>query len=146
MKWVSQKSNCSIVISISLLETDYELINRFTSADSSGEVSKVRELLDAGVPVDIEGYARTALQWAAWKNSTDVTELLLIRGADVNKQSCPYYLTALHWAARYNSTDVIEVPLKHGASTNIKDGDGRTPIGDARGWNKETAVRLLEHH
>ena len=146
MKWVSQKSNCSIVISISLLETDYELINRFTSADSSGEVSKVRELLDAGVPVDIEGYARTALQWAAWKNSTDVTELLLIRVADVNKQSCPYYLTALQWAARYNSTDVIEVPLKHGASTNIKDGDGRTPIGDARGWNKETAVRLLEHH
>ena len=106
----------------------------------------MRELLDAGVPVDIEGYARTAIQWAAWKNSTDVTELLLIRGADVNKRSCPYHLTALHWAARYNRSDVTEVPLEHRASTNIKDSDGRTPIDDARGWNKEAEVRLLERH
>ena len=106
----------------------------------------MRELLDAGVPVDIDEYARTTIQWAAWKNSTDVRELLLIRGANVNKRSCPYHLTALHWAARYNSTNVIEVLLKHGASTNIKHGDGRTPIDEACGWNKETAVRLLERH
>ena len=57
-----------------------------------------------------------------------------------------YHLTALYWAAWYNSTDVIEVLLKHRASTSIKDGEGRTPIDDARGWNKETAVRLLERH
>ena len=106
----------------------------------------MRELLHAGVPVDIEEYARTTIQWAAWKNSTDVTELLLIRGANVNKRSCSYHLTALYWAAWYNSTDVIEVLLKHRASTSIKDGEGRTPIDDARGWNKETAVRLLERH
>ena len=146
MKWVSQKSNCSTVISIFLLEIDYEVINRFTSAASNGEVSKVRELLDAGVPLDIEEYARTTIQWAAWRNSTDVTELLLIRGANVNKRSCPYHLTALHWAARYNSTDVIEVLLKHGASTNIKDRFGDTPIDLARSKNNEAAVRLLERH
>ena len=43
-------------------------------------------MLDVGVPVDSEdGGGMTALRWAAWHNRTDATELLLSRGADVNK-------------------------------------------------------------
>ena len=147
VKRVPQTSNCFIVISISLLEITPELIKRFTSAVRDGDVSKVKEMLDVGVPVDSEdGVGLTALQWAAWKNSTDVTELLLSRGADVNKRSGDVHLTALHQAALYNSTDVIEVLLKHGASTNITDRYGNTPIDLARHENNEAAVRLLERH
>ena len=104
-------------------------------------------MLDGGVPVDIEnGIGWTALQYAAFKNRTDVTQLLLRRGADVNKRSGGDHSTALRSAAYYNSTDVIEVLLKHGASANIKDRYSRTPIDTARLVNNEAAVRLLEQH
>ena len=156
VKRVRQTSDCFIVISISLLEITRKLINRFTTpqlvirfirAVCDGEVSKVKEMLDVGVPVDSEdGVGLTALQWAAWKNRTDVMELLLSRGADVNKQSDCYHATALHLAAFCNNTDVIKVLLKIGASTNIKDRYGDTPIDLARLVNNKAAVRLLERH
>ena len=104
-------------------------------------------MLDAGVPVDTEGlFLGTALQCAAMKNRTDVPQLLLNRGADVNKRSGFAHSTALHWAAFHNNTDVIEVLLKHGALINIEDRFGRTPIDEARAENNEAAVRLLERH
>ena len=104
-------------------------------------------MLDVGVPVDSEDVVgRTALQWAAWKNRTDVTELLLSKGADVNKRSGGDHATALHMAALNNNTDVIEVLLKHGASTNVTDHRGFTPIDHARRANNKAAVRLLERH
>ena len=104
-------------------------------------------MLDVGVPVDSEDqFGSTALRWAAAMNRTDVTELLLSRGADVNKQSGGAHYTALHQAASNNRTDAIEVLLKHGASTNIKDGRGSTPIDLARLENNKAAVRLLERH
>ena len=139
--------SCFIVIPISLLEITHELIKRFIDAAFAGDVSKLEEMLDVGVPVDsvYEGGC-TALQCAAMYKRTEVTELLLSRGADVNKQSVDDHSTALHWAAFKNSTDVIEVLLKHGASTNIKDRFGDTPIDLARSKNNEAAVRLLERH
>ena len=139
--------SCFIVIPISLLEITGELIDRFTDAAIDGDVSEVKEMLDVGVPVDgVDGIGRTALRCAAVDNRTDVTELLLSRGADVNKRSGLHHQTALHSAAYYNSTDGIEVLLKHGASTNIKDLFGDTPIDLARSKNNEAAVRLLERH
>ena len=147
VKRVSQTSNCFIVISISLLEITGELINRFIYASVDGDVSKLKEMLDVGVPVDGEIELGTAaLQCAAVCNRTDLAQLLLSRGVDVNKRSGYGHLTALHWAAYYNNTDVIEVLLKHGASTNIKDCYGNTPIDEARRKNNKAAVRLLERH
>ena len=139
--------SCFIVIPISLLEITYELIIRFTDAAWDGDVSEVKEILDVGVPVDSKNeFGVTALRWAAYKNSTDVTQLLLRRGADVNKQSGRGHSIALHSAALNNSNDVIEVLLKHGASTNIEDRYGNTPIDFARHKNNKAAVRLLERH
>ena len=139
--------SCFIVIPISLLEITGELINRFITAAYTGDVSKVKEMLDVGVPVDSEDeIGRTALECAVVYHKTDVTQLLLSRGADVNKRSGLHHQTALHKAASNNSTDVIEVLLKHGAWTNIKDRFGDTPIDLARSKNNEAAVRLLERH
>ena len=135
-----------IVISISLLEINDELIKRFNKAVINGNVSLVNKFLDDGVQVDSEEFNDTPLRHAAMENRTDVTLLLLHRGADVNKRSGLTQSTALHMAAQYNNTDVIEVLLKHGASTNIKDDEGRTPINLARAKNNEAAVRLLERH
>ena len=139
--------SCFIVIPISLLEITGELIVRLTDAAVVGDVSEVKEMLNVGVPVDSEDeIGLTALQCAVVYHKTDVTQLLLSRGADVNKRSGVNHQTALHKATSNNSTDVIEVLLKHGASTNIKDRYGDTPIDLARSKNNEAAVRLLERH
>ena len=122
VKWVSQTSNCFIVTSISLLEIDKELIFRFTLTARDDDVSLLNELLDEGVPVDsVDMFGDTTLKGVARINKTDVIQVLLKRGADLDKQIGADRRTALHQAAEYNSTDVIEVLLKHGASTKIED-------------------------
>ena len=79
------------------------------------------ELLDAGVPVDsVDWDGDTALRSAAYENRTDVTRVLLKKGADVDKRSGDDHETALHIAAMFNKTDVIELLLKHGASTKSR--------------------------
>ena len=128
----------------SLIEIDAQQVKRFFDAAHRNDVSLVEELLDSGLPVDIDdkiGY--TALMHAADSSNTGVVRLLLQKGAGVNKQN-HYGDTALHCAVNGNKTDVMEVLLKHGASTDIKDCDGDTPIDLAREWNNKEAIRLLE--
>ena len=103
-------------------------------------------MLDDGVPVDSEYGIATALKYAAMMNRTDVTQMLLKGGANVDKRSGSYQSTALHQAAWNNNIDVIEVLLKYGASKKIKDDDGSTPIDWVHAQNNEAAVRLLERH
>ena len=133
--------------SISLLDSNYRVILHFFDGARDGNVSKVIDMLNDGVPVDnVDGVGTTALRCAAYKNRTDVTRILLQRGADVNKRSGWYLETALHTAVRLNNTDVIEVLLKHGASTKIKNRDSRTPFDLARDQNNKETVRLLKRH
>ena len=109
VKWVSQTSNYFIVTSISLLEIDKELIFRFTLAARDGDVSLLNELLDDGVPVDsVDIFDDTALKGVARINKTDVIQVLLERGADLDKQTGVYRRTALHQAAEYNSTTSLK--------------------------------------
>ena len=116
-----------------------------TLAAFRGDVSKLVLLLDGEVPVDnfdLDG--RTALQYAAMKNHTNVIYELLQRGADVNKRDRDDGKTALHWSAMYNKTGAIRLLLRNGASTTIKDKWDRTPIDLAREHNNQEAVLLLQ--
>ena len=104
------------------------------------------QLLDEGVPVDIEdGDGRTALHYAAMLNRTDVMHELLESGADVNKRDRDDGKTALHYSAWHNNnTDAIWLLLRNGASTTIKDKRGLIPINWAREENSQEAVLLLQ--
>ena len=105
------------------------------------------ELLDAGVPVDsVDGDGDTALRSTAFENRTDVTRVLLKRGADVDNRSDDDHERALHVAVMFNNTDFIEVLLKHGASTKIEDRFGHTPVDLALEQGSEALIRLLERH
>ena len=103
------------------------------------------QLLDEGVPVDIEdGDGRTALNYAAMRNRTDVMHELLESGADVNKRDRDNGKTALHYSVWHNKPDAIWLLLRNGASTTIKDKRGRIPINCAREENSQEAVLLLQ--
>ena len=144
-EWQSvwQTSNC-FNLTVSSIEIDSDLIERFHYAAYKGDVSLVESMLQEGVPVDcVDRYDQTALFQAVWYNRTDVIRLLLQKGADVNKRD-RFGRTPVHYAARENSTEAIAMLIEHGASINITDNGGEKPIDLARRYGNEAAVRMLE--
>ena len=76
---------------------------------------KVREMLKDGVPIDsINEYGDMAINLAAYKNYTDVIQVLQENGAMLNIQTDDG-VTPLHATAWDNSTDVMKDILKQGA-------------------------------
>ena len=144
-EWQSvwQTSNC-FDLTVSSIEIDYHLVQRFHLAARKGDVSRVESMLQEGVPVDcVDRYDETALFYAAAFNRTDVIRLLLQKGADVNKRN-NIGNTPVHLAAGNNSTDAIAMLFEHGASINITNNGGEKPIDLARHYKREAAVRMLE--
>ena len=140
---VWQTSNC-FDLTVSSIEIDYDLVERFLAAARKGDVSLVESMLQEGVPVDcVNRYDQTALFCVAWNNRTDVIRLLLQKGADVNKRD-RFGDTPVHWAAMNNSTEAIAMLIEHGASINITNDKGDKPIDLARQYGSEAAVRMLE--
>ena len=56
----------------------------------------------------------TPLHEAAYHGQTEVLELLLKQGADINAKD-RFGKTPLHWAAKNGKTEVVELLLKNGA-------------------------------
>lgn len=116
-----------ILILISSIEINPDLVFRFTIAAYNGDVSAAIWLLEVGIPVGcVDGHSHTALARAAANNQTDVIHELLQRGADVNERGVSGF-TALYWSTLNNKTGVIRILLEYGASTTIKDDRSRPP-------------------
>ena len=120
---VLQTSNC-FNSTVSPIEIDSDLVNRFHGAAYKGDVSTVNELLEEGVPVDcVDVDDHTALFDAAFHNRTDVIRLLLQNGANINKQN-RWGDTPVHYAAWGNSAEAIAVLVEYGASISIENDHG----------------------
>lgn len=65
--------------------------------------------------------------WAARQDYSEIAEILLNCGADVNVQN-NYGSTALIWAAKHGNSEVTEVLLKHGADVNARANNGFTAL------------------
>ena len=87
-----------------------------------GNLDAVRLLLDAG---DVD--ASLALHCASGNGHTDVMELLLARGADIDKADS-YGETALYQACRNGDEETFRFLLGHGASINKGNRGGSTPL------------------
>jgi ankyrin repeat protein len=60
--------------------------------------ASIRELLDAGLPVDARGgMGETALHWACWKGYADLAKLLLEHGASLTVEDAQYHATPVGW-------------------------------------------------
>ena len=78
---------------------------------------------------DVDGW--TALHNATRFNRTGVVQLLLHKGADVNKQDYDKN-TPLHYVAQHNYTEVARLLIQNGADVNIRNDRNKTPLDDAR--------------
>ncbi|MCH8165321.1 MAG: ankyrin repeat domain-containing protein [Planctomycetes bacterium] len=109
----------------------YTAIHR---AALSGDLAKVKQLIDAGADVDLrvrslENYSaewsNTPLHIAAVSGRAEMVGLLLSHGADVNARN-EHGATPLHRAIAH--PEVVEMLIADGAEINAKDERGRTSL------------------
>ena len=69
---------------------------------------------------------------AVINESTEITQLLIRNGADLNMMD-DSGKTALDYAARDANTDLMEILLSAGADPNLEGSDGQTPLSRSIG-------------
>lgn len=92
--------------------------------------------------IDLEAKARNgdnALMVAAYKGHRTAVELLLARGAQVNRPNW----TALHYAAASGKNDIVQLLLNKGANVNAASPNKTTPLMMAAGEGHIMTVKLL---
>ncbi|XP_057330299.1 ankyrin repeat domain-containing protein 17-like [Microplitis mediator] len=87
----------------------------------------------------------TALQVAAKANSSEIVQLLVDHGADVNAhcKDRGYGYTALHYAVMNNNSAMIEFLLSKGARVDVKSNDGKTILHFAIGTRNEDIIKRV---
>ncbi len=105
-----------------------------------GHEDIVDQLLEAGAPVDHEGW--TALHYAAFEGHAGLVDKLLARKADVDARN-PAQATALMLAARNGHAEVVRRLLRAGARTELRNDRGQTAEEWARSVGNTDIAALI---
>ncbi|CAH8650718.1 unnamed protein product [Schistosoma haematobium] len=133
------KSSDSKKVSSQLNETE----QNFLRAARAGDLSKVVELLNAGVHINLSNsIGLTALHLASKEGYVHVVDELLRRGADFDAPTKKGN-TALHIASLAGHFEVVKLLLDAGANINRQSVIGFTPLYMAAQENHLNVVDLL---
>ena len=114
--------------------------NALMLAALKGQVDIVRAMLAKGAKVNKPGWS--PLHYAATGGNTEVIELLLKRGADIEARS-PNESTPLMMAARYGSIEGMQVLLRAGADPRARNQLAMDALDFAASANRPDAMELL---
>jgi ankyrin repeat protein len=129
------------------LDADPEELTTLHLAAASGIVAAVEFLLAPPVEADARATRDnqfTPLHSAAMFGHTEVCELLLGTGADVNAQTDPQGYAPLHSAAFAGHVETIRVLLAHGGDCSLLNYRGEKPADTARRTGQMAAVGVLD--
>ena len=123
----------------------HKQVGPLRKAAYSGDVSKVREILQKGVnPDDRDSFGGTALHAAMFQKNMEIVRLLLEYKFDVNAVGPKNGYTPLHDAVWADNLEAIKLLLAKGAKTTIKGKDGMTPYAKAKKEGKTDIVTYFE--
>jgi hypothetical protein len=89
-------------------------------AATTGDIAKVKELLDKGVdPNAANPYGGTALVYACDKGYPEIVKLLLERGADPKFKNNFYGFPAIGWAAQKGNVEIANLLIDKGAEVDF---------------------------
>ncbi|KAE9040234.1 hypothetical protein PR001_g4811 [Phytophthora rubi] len=115
------------------------------SAAKTGEISLVRALVKAGVPVDAVHHDATALMAAAGAGQLEVVQFLARHRADVEFRA-PDGASALYLASKAGNAEVVAYLLHRKASADVAVASGRSALHVAvQGGHTEIVADLLRH-
>ena len=118
----------------------------FTFAIKLGDYDRVKRMLDSGVDPnlydDFYNNANTGLMKAAHHGYTDIAELLLENGANLETKDS-MGMTALSYGVSAKRYDIVEFLLNVGANPNNINKGGYTPLASALLHGNEKISRLL---
>jgi len=114
-----------------------------------GDVPSVSSLLAShGALVnalDVEEGRVTPLHWAANEAQTQIAEVLLAHGAEVDAPS-EHGNTPLHVAAARGHSQVAQSLIDHGADVNARNDGRMTPLARAERYGRKDVAALLREH
>ena len=132
---------CSAILLINCSEKQLE------QALQNKRITKVKFILTIypSYMTQTDSFGRAPLHKAVLRNQTEMVNLLIQKGADVNTQDL-YKYTALHYAAQKNQIDITELLIKNGANINAINSRQRTAIVIALRAEEFRAVKILLKH
>ena len=109
-------------------------------AAREGDIEAVKQHLDAGADINVQNVRRSQ-SWTPLFNAVawgkkEVAELLIAKGADVNRK-CEDFMTPLHMAVSSpfvspsDRKEIVELLISKGADINARDAGGGTPLNEA---------------
>ncbi|UCE48728.1 MAG: ankyrin repeat domain-containing protein [Phycisphaerales bacterium] len=104
-------------------------VGALLDAARDGNIKQVRSLVERGADTNVRDYrGRTPLHLAAARGYTDIAELLVKGGADINAKSDTAEATALILAIQNGHTDTAKLLVAKGAEINAKGVEGQTAL------------------
>ena len=113
---------------------------------NDGDIQEVTEYLAKGGNPNPELYhGAFLLSHACSKENTEIVELLIKYGADVNHKSDSGN-TVLHYLCKYNRFESAKILLKHGADLSIKGEYNETPYEIAQKMGHHEMVTIMDSY
>lgn len=103
---------------------------------------KISEIVDSGIDLNPENKHWTPIMISVLRTNVELTEILLKKGADINKRNYKGQ-TPLHIAARWGKKEVVEYLIKNGAFLEARDWLSWTPLMWASLRGRDEIVKIL---
>jgi ankyrin repeat protein len=116
------------------------------AAIEKNDIQKVRYLIPVGADVNArDPYASMSpLMIAAYDGSTEIAQLLIEKGAELNAKGGPDMdMTPLIYAVSQDSFDMVKLLIEKGANVNVKTRYGWTPLFFAASRGRVDIAKLL---